>query len=120
MDTNDATTVRAVKRLSEAIGYLELGMTRQAVACLDHVEAGSPVSPLAEVLRGEVARREHRLDDATRYLETAAQMLPKPASKSIWLALSVFQRQLGDTELAINSLGRARGAHLRKPNRKAD
>ena len=110
MELGRLNVVRAVKRLSEAIGYLELGMTQQARACLEHVGSPGPFTAIAELLRGEAARREDRLDDAARSFEAAARMMPGPDSKSIWLALSTFHRQVGNTDLAIATLAHARGA----------
>jgi len=110
MELGRIQIVRTTKRLSEAIGYLELGMTRQALAALECVDEPGPFAPLVEMLRGEAARREDRLDDATRSFEAAARLLPEPGSRAIWLALSSFHRQAGNTDLAIESLARARGA----------
>lgn len=110
MELGRMQVVRAVKRLSQAIGYLELGMTQQALACLEGIDDPGPFTAVAEMLRGEAARREDRLDDAARSFEAAARMMPGPDSKSIWLALSTFHRQVGNTDLAIATLAHARGA----------
>jgi predicted Zn-dependent protease len=110
MEPDNVQLVRTVKRLSEAIGYLELGMTRQALVSLEGVDQAEPFAVIAEMLRGEVARREHRFDDAVRSFEAAARMLPSPDDKSVWLLLSSFHRQAGNTELAVETLARARGA----------
>jgi predicted Zn-dependent protease len=110
MEQGSIQIVRTLKRLSAAIGYLELGMTRQALAALEGLDAPGPFAPLAEMLRGEAARREDRLGDAARSFEAAARMLPKPGNRAIWLALSSFHRQAGNTDLAIQSLACARGA----------
>ena len=105
--------VRTIKRLSEAIGYLELGMTRQALDCLKGLDDSGPFAAVAEMLRGEAARREHRLDDAARSLEAAARMLPTADGKLIWLALSSLYREAGNTDRAVDTLAQARGARPR-------
>ena len=110
MELGRIQVVRTIKRLSEAIGYLELGMTQQALVCLEGLDEPGPFTAIAEMLRGEAARREHRLDEAARLFEAAARMLPAPDNKSIWLALSAFHRQAGNTERAIETLAHARGA----------
>ena len=110
MELGRMKVVRTVKRLSEAIGYLELGMTQQARACLERLDGPGPFTAIAELLRGEAARREDRFDDAARSFEAAARMMPGPDSKSIWLVLSTFHRQVGNTDLAIATLAHARGA----------
>lgn len=103
-------TIRTVKRLSEASGYLELGLTRQASACLDALGDPGPFSAAVEMLRGEVARRERRFQDAADSFEAAARLLPSPSNKPLWLAVSRFHRQAGNTALAIQMLAHARGA----------
>jgi predicted Zn-dependent protease len=110
MELDGVQIIRTMKCLSQAIGYLELGMTRQAMAALQRVGEPGPFAALVEMLRGEVARREDRLDDAAHSFEAAAQMLPEPGNRAIWLALSGFYRQTGHTNQAVESLARARGA----------
>jgi len=102
--------VSIVKRLSEAVGYLELGMTPQAHASLDHIVSPGPFTAAVETLRAEVARREHRFEEAASSLETAARMTPNPQDRPLWLTLSAWHRQEGNTDLAIESLAYARGA----------
>lgn len=125
MELGRIGVVRTIKRLSEAIGYLELGMTQQALACLDvlacldGLDGPGPFRAVAEMLRGEAARRENRVRDAARSFEAAAKMLPATDNKSIWLALSSFHRQAGNTDLAIESLAHARGARPPSTKRKA-
>lgn len=119
MEFGKIQVVRTVKRLSEAIGYLELGMTTQALACLEGLDEPGPLTAIAEMLRGEAARREERFDDAARCFEAAARMLPAPDNKSIWLALSSFHRQAGNTDQAIESLAHARGAWPPRPEPEA-
>jgi tetratricopeptide (TPR) repeat protein len=114
MEPGTIQAVRTVKRLSEAIGYLELGMVEQALVCLQGLDEPGRFAGIAEMLRGEVARRQHRLDDAARSFEAAAKMLPAPDDKSVWLVLSDFHRQAGNTDLAIETLAHARGAWRRK------
>ena len=102
--------VRTTRRLSEAAGYLELGLTRQALACLDRVGNPGPFAAAVELLRGEAARRERRFDDAAVSFEIAARLLPAPSNKPLWLAASRYQRETGNVDRAIQSLAHARGA----------
>lgn len=120
MELGRIGVVRTIKRLSEAIGYLELGMTPQALACLNGLDDPGPFSAVAEMLRGEAARRQSRFQDAARSFEAAARMLPAPDNKSLWLALSSFHRQAGNTDLAIETLAHARGARPPNAKRKAN
>ncbi|MBN2474353.1 MAG: hypothetical protein JXB62_07080 [Pirellulales bacterium] len=111
--------VRTVRCLSEATGYLELGLTQQAIACLDRIGNPGHFSAMAEMLRAEALRREQRYEDAALCFENAARMLPAPANKPIWLALSAYHRQTGNTIQAIETLAFARGAYSRtaRPHR---
>jgi len=110
MELGKMQVVRTVKRLSQAIGYLELGMSQQALELLRDFDQPGPFTAVAEMLRGEAARIENRTDDVADSLENAARMLSAPDSKSIWLALSEFHRQAGNIDLAVKTLAYARGA----------
>ena len=57
MEFGNLPIVRIVKRLSEAVGYLELGMTQPAMASLDDLRELGPFAPVAEMLRAEAARQ---------------------------------------------------------------
>jgi predicted Zn-dependent protease len=120
MELGRIHVVRTVKRLAEAIGYLELGMTQQALTCLDGLDEPGPFTAIIEMLRGEAARREQRFDDAARSFEAAARLLPAPDNRSLWLALSTFYRQAGNTDLAVASLAHARGARPPRAKPKAN
>lgn len=111
------STVRIAKRLTQATGYIELGMTLQAMEVLDRAGALAdtegllPLLSLVEMLRGVATRSHGRHQDVTAALAEAAERLPDMASQSAWLALTACYRHSGDAEAAVNSLGRVRGAH---------
>ena len=102
--------VRVGKRLREAQGYFELGMTQHALDCLEGLGELGPFEAEVELLRGEALRLQHRYDDAASALRTAARKFPAPYDRSAWFALSLCYRQVGDVNRAIQSLARARGA----------
>ena len=106
--------VRVAKRLREAHGYFELGMTQHALDCLDGLGELGPFEAEVELLRGEALRKEHRFEDAELALRTAAKKFPAPYDRSAWYALSLCYRQVGDVNRAIQSLARARGAQPRR------
>jgi tetratricopeptide (TPR) repeat protein len=113
MDLENAKVVRITKRLRFAIGYYELGMYQQTIACLDHLDELGELGPFklaAEMVRAEALKAQNQYQSAAVALETAVRMLPAPHDQSVWLALSMCYQQAGDTERAINSLGCARGA----------
>ena len=119
MDFDALKTVRILKRMWQATGYLELGMAEQALECLEGLGEAGPMEAEAAFLRGEALRIQHRYDDAAAALKIAAQKAPAPHDRSAWLALSLCYRQAGDTGRAIQSLARARGALPRKRKRSA-
>ena len=110
MTTGKKVPVRAVKRLSEAIGYLELQMPRHAADCLKGLDDAGPLTAAVEIIRGEAARRESRFDDAAEAFEHAARILPENPGKFVWLLLSRLYFETGDTQRATETLARARGA----------
>ncbi|HUT11941.1 MAG TPA: tetratricopeptide repeat protein [Thermoguttaceae bacterium] len=99
-----------MKRLSEAIGYLELQMPRHAADCLKGLDDAGPLTAAVEIIRGEAARRESRFDDAAEAFEHAARILPENPGKFVWLLLSRLYFETGDTRRATETLARARGA----------
>ncbi len=110
MKRNNPQIARVLRRLSEAKGYLELGMTQHALACLDKIRNAGPFTAAVEMIRGEAARREHRFEAAANSFEAAARILESPHDRPVWLTLSMCYRQAGDTDRAIESLANARGA----------
>jgi tetratricopeptide (TPR) repeat protein len=111
--------VRVAKRLEEAHGYFELGMTEQALDCLEGLGELGPFEAEVQLLRGEALRRQHRFDDAAVALQTAASKFPSPYDRPAWYALSLCYRQAGDMNRAIQSLARARGARPRRKGPKS-
>ena len=110
--------VRVAKRLKEAQGYFELGLTQRTLDCLDGLGELGPFEPEVELLRGQALRMENRYDDAASALKAAARKFPAPYDRSAWYALSLCYRQAGDVNRAIHSLARARGALPKRPKPK--
>ena len=112
--------IRIARRMAEATGYLELGMAQHALDRLENLGDLGPFEAEVSLLRGEAFRIQHRYEDAARSLTTAATKFPPPFNRPIWLALSRYYRQTGDTHRAIQMLGHARGAAppTKRPKRK--
>ena len=110
MAHSEAEFHRVTKRLREATGYLELGMTQHALDCLQGLGATGTFYAAAELLRGEALRRQRRFDDAAVHLEEAARHTPEPHDLPAWYALSQCLREAGDRETADTILARVRGA----------
>ncbi|MCR4413010.1 MAG: hypothetical protein NUV77_11375 [Thermoguttaceae bacterium] len=102
--------IRLAKRVSEAMGYLELGMTRQALDRLAALEPLGPFEAQVAFLRGEALRLEGQFGEAARAFKKAAKKLPTPLDRPVWFASSVCYRQSGDALKAVQMLARARGA----------
>jgi len=111
--------IRVAKRLRQATGYLELGMTQHALDSLEGLGDLGPFEGPADLLRGEALRIQCRFEDAAKSLRRAAKSFPAPHDKTAWLALSHCYRQVGDTDRAVQSLARARGAQPPKKKRKS-
>jgi hypothetical protein len=100
-----------MKRLVEADGYLDLGMTRQALATLDAIDEPGGFLGAIEFLRGKALWLENRIDDAADSLRFAAEHTRAPFNRPAWLALSAYYHDHGLTDQAIDSLAHARGAN---------
>jgi len=96
--------------MTQAAGYLELGMTQHALERLEGLGNLGPLEAEVALLRGEALRCQKRYKDAATSFKTAAQKAPSPQNRTAWLALSLCYRQAGDTARAIHSLALARGA----------
>jgi len=112
MSFDNIQYVRIIKRMAEATGYLELGMAQHAWDCLDGLIDLGPLEAEVELLRGEALRAQERYRDAAVSFKNAARKASSPHNRTAWLALSACYRQAGDTQRAIHSLARARGASL--------
>lgn len=106
---------RVAHRLREASGYLELGMSQQALDCLGGLGELGPFEGEVNLLLGEAYGALERFEEAAASLKIAAMALPPPHRRPAFLALSVLYREAGDTERAIQAMARARGAGLPKP-----
>ena len=114
MSFNRTQFVRVAKRMAEAVGYLELGLTQHALDRLEGLGDLGPLEAQVEFLRGEALRFQHRYEDAATSFKNAAKKAPAPHNRAAWLASSLCYRQAGNTQRAIQSLARARGAQLRR------
>ncbi len=108
--------IRLTKRLSEADGYIDLGMGQHALNRLEGIAAAGPFTPTVAMLRGKALWLQKRFDEAAQQLRTAADGLNFPHAQQAWLAISLYHRQQGDVDEAINALSKARGAKP-PPNR---
>jgi tetratricopeptide (TPR) repeat protein len=104
--------VRVSKRLAEAEGYLELGMAQHALDRLDGLDDAGLLASAVDVVRGKAMWQQRRYDDAVESLRSAVARDHSPHHRQAWLALSVYYRDRGLADEAIDRLARARGARL--------
>jgi tetratricopeptide (TPR) repeat protein len=94
--------IRRTKILSEAEGYLELGLGRQALDCLKRLGDSSAFDAHTLYLWGEGLRVIGCYDEAIGPLEQAVRVMPKETS--IHLALGWCYKRTGRLDLAIATL----------------
>lgn len=109
----DVTTIiRTAKRLQEATGYLELGMTQHCLDCLDRVDNAGPLADEVTTLRDKAHQFQHGCTSTAVLLQDAPAQKTAPKSKETWLALSLCYQLAGDMDHAVQALAHARGAKL--------
>lgn len=105
--------VQIARRIVEASGYLELGMTAQALRVLEPLPIEGPLAAPVLYLRGQAFRFEQRFDEALAPLTAAAEQFPAPADRHVWMVLSHCHFKSGNTADAVDSLAHARGAFVK-------
>ena len=104
--------VRLSKLLSEADGYIDLGMSQHALDRLKGLGDHGPFEAAVAMLRGKALWLQKRFDEAAENLRLAADGLNSPQSRQAWLAISLYHHHRGDVDNAIDALSKARGAKL--------
>lgn len=97
--------IRRTKIQREAEGYLEIGMSRQALDVLSRLGEAEGFDAHTFYLRGEALRMLERYAEAIAPLLRAAEAVPDDVH--IWLALGWCYKRSGQIELAIEALQRA-------------
>lgn len=112
--------VQVAKRLVEADGYLELGLSQHALERLSPLAGDGPFSTLTAYMRGRALHTEEPYQDAASALNLASRNLPEALSRQLFLELSECYRRAGIFGQAVNSLGSARGAKPTTSNMSAE
>jgi tetratricopeptide (TPR) repeat protein len=94
--------IRRQQLVSQAEGYLELGMAGHALDALDRFGDLDALSDHALYLKGESLRALGRFREAIEPLKRAA--LGRPEHVHVWLALGWCHKRCGRLDLAIESL----------------
>ena len=103
---------RLSRRLSEADGYIDLGMSQHALDRLEGLGDHGPFEAAVAMLRGKALWLQKRFDEAAENLRLAADGLNSPQSRQAWLAISLYHRHRHDVDNAVDALSRARGANI--------
>ena len=99
-EISEQVSIKTLRQLTAAEGYLELGMPTNAMDQLDQIDEVGPFEPVVELLRGKSLQAQHRYSDAIEPLQRAARMIPAPHNQDAWLSLSICFREDGQQELA--------------------
>src|SRR3990172_13444028 len=97
--------VRLRQILSEAEGYLELGMPQHALDVFERVEEPSHFTSHAFFIQGEALKQLGRHQDAIAPLGRAAEIAP--SNIQIWLALGWCYKRLRQFDLAVDAMEQA-------------
>lgn len=93
-------SIKTLKRLTAAEGYLELDLPDLALEELDGVEQPGPYGAVIDWLTGEALKEKREYDAAIDSLSRAIPGIPSPHNRRAIEALSECFRQTGRDELA--------------------
>ncbi len=111
MTFNRSDFVRAVKRISEAAGYLDLEMPQQALETLRCISNPGPFEAQIEFLKGKAFQQNAQFEQAAVCLAVAAKKVPDPFKREAFAYLSKCLKQsLNPKQMAMESFGVLRGA----------
>jgi Flp pilus assembly protein TadD len=105
--------IRHLRLQREAEGYLELGMSQHALACLGRIGDPTTMDASALLLWGEALRALKRYEEAIEPLRRAAQF--DPENINIFLTLGWCYKRVGRLDLAIEALERALATEPNEP-----
>lgn len=91
---------QTMRHLTAAEGYLDLGMAEHALEELQSVEPAGPFEAVACLMKGKAFTLQERYDNAITQLQRAAEIIPAPDNRDIWLWLSECYRRHGREDLA--------------------
>jgi len=103
---SNTNRIRCQRILREAEGYLELGLTQQALDTLERMTDPGTFKGHKLWIMGEVLRTLERYNEAAAVLEEAADLAPSKVE--VCLALAWCYKRTNRLEMAIATLERAR------------
>lgn len=96
----NAILQKVLRKLTAAEGYLELGMSKHALAELTKIDDAGPLNAARSLLEGLALKAEKRYSDAVHPLHRAAEELPDPQRSQAWMSLSECYQETGEQNLA--------------------
>lgn len=97
--------IRRTQCLTQAEGYLELGMADHALAVLSKLDPETCDHRHVFYLRGEALRSLERYEEAIEPLAEASRRMPD--NIHVWLAVAWCYKRTGQIDLAIDALENA-------------
>lgn len=97
---DDQISIRTLKRLTAAEGYLELELPDLALEELEGIDDAGPFDAVIDWLTGEALKGKQQYDDAIRALSKAVQGIPAPHNRRAVESLSECFRSTGQDDLA--------------------
>lgn len=91
---------KTMRHLTAAEGYLDLGMADHALEELRSVEPSGPFEAVVCLMKGKAFTLQERYGNAITQLQRAAEIVPAPDDRDIWLWLSECYRRHGREDLA--------------------
>jgi hypothetical protein len=103
--------IRAVKRITEASGYLDLEMPHRAIESLRSIKVPGPFEAQIAFLQGKALQQEKRFEDAAVCLAVAVKKVPPQFKRQAFEYLSECVREsCNPPQLALDTFGVYRGA----------
>lgn len=101
--------LRAVKRLEQTTGYLELGLAQPALDNLAAIPAGSDFEGPKQFLRGHALRMMGRETEAAEAFAFSADFQPSPVVQQALALMSAAEQQAADRGVGQHLSDRRRG-----------
>ena len=103
--------IRTIKRITEASGYLDLEMPRQAIETLRSIKVPGPFVAQVAFLQGKALQLDKQFESAAVCLAVAAKNIPPQFKKQAFEYLSECVREsCNPPQLALDTFGVYRGA----------
>ncbi|MEK6247495.1 MAG: tetratricopeptide repeat protein [Planctomycetales bacterium] len=101
----DAHRNRRQQLISQAEGYLELGMVEHALSTIDQLGRSDDLEAHVLFLKGEAFRAARQYKEALKELKRAAKSTPEEIQ--IWISMGWCYKRTNRTNMAIQSLDQA-------------